>query len=274
MKTFLSGFDPDIKENLKQQISVRWTYASNAIEGSSLTLGETDFVIREGITISGKPLKDFNDAENHYSAISKIYQLAASDEKLTKETLFLLHKSLMPNNVMDIYKPIGAWKNDINGTYQIDETTNRSYWIEYPSPAKIPFLMERWIELFNSQKVQSQADAVKVYSKLHTLFVSIHPFFDGNGRMARLVSNIPVLRGGFAPIVIDSLRRKEYIGILSKIHKDNPEPDFTKDYPQMESFIQSCCQEIFDCIEQARDVQNKRNLEREKDQSQDQGMSM
>ena len=262
MKTFLSDLDSDIRENLKQQISVRWTHSSNAIEGSSLTLGETDFVIREGITISGKPLKDFKDAEAHYSVISMIYQLASSDEKLTEETLFLIHKALMPNNVMDIYKPVGAWKNDPNGTYHIDETTGKSFWIAYPAPEQIPALMGQWLDLFNSQTVRTQMDAVKVYSKLHTLFVSIHPFFDGNGRMARLVSNIPVLRGGFPPIVIDCQRRKEYIGLLAQIQKENEKPDFTADYPQMECFIQSCCQEIFDCIEQAREIQNRRNLER------------
>ena len=263
MKTFLSDFDSDIKENLKQQISVRWTHSSNAIEGSSLTLGETDFVIREGITISGKPLKDFKDAEAHYSVISKIYQLASSDEKLTEETLFLIHKALMSDNVMDIYKPVGAWKNDINGTYHIDET-GKSFWIAYPAPEQIPALMKQWLDLFNLQNVRTQTDAVKVYSKLHTLFVSIHPFFDGNGRMARLVSNIPVLRRGFPPIVIDCQRRKEYIGLLAQIQKENAKPDFTADYPQMECFIQSCCQVIFDCIEQAREFQDQRNLEREK----------
>ena len=79
MDTIFTGLDQDIRDNLKQQLFVYWTYSSNAIEGNSLTLGETDFIIREGLTIAGKPLQDHKDAEAHYNAVKLTYRMLSAD---------------------------------------------------------------------------------------------------------------------------------------------------------------------------------------------------
>lgn len=260
MKTFLSGLDRDIQENLKQQLSVLWTHSSNAIEGSTLTLGETDFVIREGITVSGKPLKDFKDAESHYNAIVIIYKLAAGEEPLLQKDLFTLHKTLVTDNIFDIYKPKGAWKLEPNGTYQFDETKKRSVWIEYPAPDQIAALMKEWLKYYNSLPIpDSKISAVETYNLLHTSFVCIHPFYDGNGRMARLVANIPVIRGGFPPITIDSEHRKEYISILGRCHYDPGKKIGDDKYPEMSQFIEKCWGKVYSYVKSARQLQNKRD---------------
>ncbi len=260
MKTFLSGLDRDIQENLKQQLSVLWTHASNAIEGSTLTLGETDFVIREGITISGKPLKDFKDAESHYNAIGIIYKLAAGEAALSKDDLFTLHKTLITDNIVDIYKPKGAWKLEPNGTYQYDDKKKSSFWVEYPTPEQIPSLMKEWILFYNSLPVpDSKSKAVEAYNLLHTSFVCIHPFYDGNGRMARLVANIPVIRGGFPPITIDSEHRQEYISILGRCHLNPLQKIGDDKYPEMEKFIEKCWAKAYSFVKSARQLQDKRN---------------
>lgn len=86
MKTFLDGLDRDIQENLTQQLWVLWTHTSTAIEGNQLSLDETDFVIREGLTVSGKSLKDHLEVKNHYAAIKVIYQLL-NESPLTENVL-------------------------------------------------------------------------------------------------------------------------------------------------------------------------------------------
>ena len=263
MKTIFDGLDQDIRENLRLQLSVYWTYASNAIEGSSLTIGETDFVLREGITLGGKPLKEYKDAEGHFHAIKQLQELF-SVPALTEEHLFALHKLVIPENIVDIYKPRGAWKTEFNGTYIYDDS-GKSIWVSYPAPAEIPELMTRWLKMYNESELPAdQESAVRLYSRLHTLFAAIHPFFDGNGRMARLVANIPLLKAGFPPIAIAPEKRHEYISILFKsTHNPAILKDFSKfQAPDFEIFLKSCWKSVYEIVEEAKKVQQERNCKR------------
>jgi len=263
MKTIFDGLDQDIRENLRLQLAVYWTYSSNAVEGSSLTIGETDFVLREGITLGGKPLKEYKDAEGHFHAIKQLRELF-SVPALTEEHLFALHKLIIPDDFVDIYKPRGAWKTEFNGTYIYNDSGKRT-WVSYPAPAEIPELMNRWLKMYNESELPSdQETAVRLYSRLHTLFAAIHPFFDGNGRMARLVANIPLLKAGFPPIAIAPEKRHEYITILYKITHD---PEILKDFsafhsPSFEIFLKRCWQNVYDIVEEARKIQQERNKKR------------
>ena len=263
MKSIFDGLDRDIRENLRLQLSVYWTYASNAVEGSSLTIGETDFVLRQGITVGGKPLKDYRDAEGHFRAINLVRELL-NVPAMTEEHLFALHKLVVPESEVDIYKPRGAWKTDYNGTYIFDDA-GKSNWVSYPAPAEIPELMTRWLKLYNETGLPADQDsAVQIYSRLHTLFVAIHPFFDGNGRMARLVANIPLLKAGFPPIAILPEKRHEYISILFKSTHD---PEVLADFgkfrsPELERFLKICWQKVYDMVEEAKKCQRDRDKEK------------
>jgi Fic family protein len=88
--------------------------------------------------------------------------------------------------------------------------------MEYAAPIDVPFLMTRWLKDFNGSldKAKKPAQAISLYTRAHMSFVRIHPFFDGNGRMARLIANLPVLRGGYPPIVIPREMRSKYIDLL------------------------------------------------------------
>ena len=117
----------------------------------------------------------------------------------------------------DIYKSYGAWKMEPNGTYAVTEE-GRQPFIEYAAPEDLPGLMTEWLAELNRLAAEplSENDAVDAYARLHLGFVHVHPFWDGNGRMARLLSNIPVLRSGHLPVVIEVRDRKEYIDILAQ----------------------------------------------------------
>ena len=91
---------------------------------------------KQFLTVGGKPLKDYRDAEGHFRAISLVRQLLTVPD-LTEEHLFALHKLVVPESEVDIYKPRGAWKTDYNGTYIFDES-GKSTWVTYPAPAEIP----------------------------------------------------------------------------------------------------------------------------------------
>jgi Fic family protein len=210
---FYEGLPADILSSLLKQITAAWTYESTAIEGNTLTLGETVKVLELGLTISGKPLKDHEEAYGHAKAIDLIYDLIQRP-KIDSDVLFNLHRCVMQKSAVDSLRPVGDWKRDYNGTTGIRD--GKQVYIEYASPPDTPKLMAQWIREFNRKLVAagSQTKAINVYAWAHLSFLRIHPFFDGNGRVARLIANLPLLRCGQPPILIPLGRRAEYIDLL------------------------------------------------------------
>jgi len=219
MLEFLKDLDQDLQNALLVQLRNLWTHSSTAIEGNTLTLGETAFVLEEGLTISGKPLKDHIEVTGHARAIDLIYRLTAKGVDLTEHDLFALHQAVQTEQIVDVYKPAGAWKVEPNSTVIVDG--DKQIIFEYASPKDVATLMKAWQDLFariNKEIALDKENAQSSYAELHAAFVRIHPFWDGNGRMARLLANIPVLKAGFPPIIIPKELRREYIQALSKYH--------------------------------------------------------
>ena len=121
--------------------------------------------------------------------------------------------------ITDIDQPVGQWKSQSNFTTYIEG--NKQAWREYPAPKFIDHLMTQWLARLNTDLNQdfNQSEAIASYADLQLTFVCIHPFFDGNGRMARLLANIPVLKSGFPPIVIPQEDQYRYKLCLSNYQK-------------------------------------------------------
>jgi len=261
---FLSNLDQDLQLSVRNALRDLWTHTSTAIEGNTLSLGDTAFVLNEGLTIGGKSLKDHQEILGHAKAIEIIYDLITK-EIIIADDLFRLHQAILTEVVIDIYKPVGGWKEEPNGTYSINEEGKTTY-IEYAKPNDVLELMNRWLEFLNSFSDElDEQEALVAYSKLHLSFVGIHPFFDGNGRLARLLSNIPVLRSGHVPIMIDRTRRQEYIARLSayqykigQINKSAQLIENNETYAEFERFCGSCWQISLAVVQQAYDAQIKR----------------
>ncbi|MBK1617660.1 cell filamentation protein Fic [Lamprobacter modestohalophilus] len=214
----LAGLDPDLQCSLLAQVRDLWTHGSTALEGNTLTLGETKFVIEEGLTVSGKPLKDHEEVVGHARAIELLYGLLDDwpARPVTPARLFDLHRAVQTRLVTDIYKPLGAWKVEPNGTYAVTKDGRQTF-IDYAAPADVPIVMDTWLAELNRLGAEplDEDAALSAYARLHLSFVHIHPFWDGNGRMARLLANLPVLRAGHLPVVIDVRERKRYIETLA-----------------------------------------------------------
>jgi len=220
MFSFLTNLDPDLQKALMTQLRNLWTHTSTAIEGNTLTLAETAFVLEEGLTIAGKPLKDHEEVVGHARAIDLIYDLVEEGRELSETDLFALHKAVQTEVVVDVYKPVGGWKKEPNSTAGVVD--EKQVIFDYAPPADVPRLMANWFDLYRrlNDCIQpgDNRKALDAYVKLHISFVRIHPFFDGNGRIARLVANIPVLKAGLPPIIIPREQRKAYIDALSAYH--------------------------------------------------------
>ena len=210
---YFKDLPQDIQTSLLQQFIVLWTHDSTAIEGNTLTLGETSKILEYGLTISGKPLKEHEEVYGHAKAIELIIDLLKKD-KICDEDLFNLHRCVMQKTAVDSLRPVGDWKKDFNGSTGV--LNGKMHYMQYASPSATPKLMTRWLKEFNRKLSSSntKAKAINVYIWCHLSFVRIHPFFDGNGRIARLIANLPLLRCGFPPILISPDKRAEYIDIL------------------------------------------------------------
>lgn len=212
------------KNILQDRLKLEWTYTSNAIEGNTISLGDTAFIIEEGLTIAGKSLREHNEIVGHARAIDIIYALL-DHNKITKEDIFALHKAVQTMMIIDIESPIGAYKVEPNGTYlKINEKLE---YFAYPHPNDIKHLMNLWFEEFGdiSNTNLSFDEAVKAYTRSHLSFTAIHPFFDGNGRLGRLLANLPMLKNKFMPLIIDIKNRTQYIKLLSAYKQSVKELD-------------------------------------------------
>ena len=242
-KSFLEGLTETRKGELLKALKALWTHDSTAIEGNTLTLGDTMVVLEYGLTVKGKPLKDQQDVAAHGRAVDFIRDLTKVG-RLTEEDVLQLHRLTVPVETVDIYRPVGAWKREDNGTYGVED--GRQVYMSYASADDTPALMKAWIRGFNGlyRANMGQDEALEAYVRAHTSFVRIHPFFDGNGRLARLLANLPVLFAGYPPIVIPSDSRIDYIAALWKyqrlvgvVSEKNPEllprPELLDDFKSL-----------------------------------------
>ena len=263
-KQFYDDLPRDICESLLKQVTAVWTHDSTAIEGNTLTLGETFQVLESGLTISGKPLREHQEVYGHARAIDLMDGMVQQDS-ITENNLFDLHKAVMDKSAMDYLRPVGNWKREENGTTGMKE--GKIIYQEYASPSDTPPLMKRWLAEFNNKLggAKTAKQAIEIYAWTHLSFVRVHPFFDGNGRMARLLANLPVLQGGFPPIVIQVDDRANYIDLLWSyaIHLGTIQrnAEFVPPHQLIEEFkklLESNWNETLEMVKVAKERQQKR----------------
>jgi Fic family protein len=187
-------------DNLNQSYDIELTYTSNAIEGNTLTAAETRMVIEHGVTIGGKPLKDHLEAIGHFDALHYMRDLARQAVPMRETDIRNLHRLVMQRAEPDT---AGRYANQ--GRY-VETDSGRHH---FPSPAEVPAQMGDFAQWLGAAPATPETAFTA-----HRRLVEIHPFNDGNGRTARLLMNLVLLRGGYPPVAVRPLDRPEYIGAL------------------------------------------------------------
>lgn len=200
-------------KKLQEQFELEMTYNSNAIEGNSLTLKETFLVISEGVTIKGKPLKDHLEAKNHTEALSFVFDLVDQDKRHTfsERLVRTLHQLV----VLDTEK---EWA----GKYRTSNVLITGTDHKPPEAIQVPALMRDLIDWLKKEK--TKLHPVELSALLHHRMVHIHPFFDGNGRTARLAMSVFLLQDGYPLVIILKNDRKKYYRVLALADKGEYEP--------------------------------------------------
>lgn len=202
-----------VVSKLKEQFAVEMTYNSNAIEGNRLTLKETYLVIGEGMTVKGKSLKDHLEAKNHFEAIQFLYELIEHEkrhtisERLVRSLQQLIVKESDPSIA-------GSYRT---GSVMISGSKHRP-----PDSTDVPILMSELIKWVQSKS--KDVHPIERAATFHHKIAHIHPFFDGNGRTARLAMNVLLMQNGYPLVIILKNDRKKYYDVLEKADKGKLEP--------------------------------------------------
>lgn len=193
---------------LKEQIMVEWIYNSNAIEGSTLNLQETRLILEAGITIGGKSLREHFEVINHKDAILYVENLVSSEELVTPFHVRQIHKLVLAN--ID---------SELAGKYRETQVRIIGASITPPESWQIPGLMAAWGDWLAAD---NGYHPIELAALAHHRLAAIHPFVDGNGRTARLVMNLILMRAGYPPTVIERINRQQYYQVLQLADQGKP----------------------------------------------------
>lgn len=188
-------------ERLNEEFIVEYTYNSNAIEGNTLTLRETDLVLR-GLTIDRKPLKDHMEAVGHKEAFEYVRELVSDQVPISERVIKQIHYLVL------------ADKKDDRGVYRRVPVRIMGAQHEPVQPYLIQAKMEQLLQDF----ANSTEHIVTKLARFHIEFEGIHPFIDGNGRTGRLLVNLELMKAGFPPIDIKFTDRLAYYNAFDEYH--------------------------------------------------------
>lgn len=203
---------PNTVRSIRDKLLLDWTYNSNAIEGNTLTLVETKVVL-EGITIGGKSMREHLEVINHKDAILYIEEIVKKNEEFSQWQIKNIHQ-LVLKGINDEYA----------GTYRNEDVIIAGAEHVPPNHMLIIDEMEEFMKWYWNEGIKLHP--VERAAKVHVDFVKIHPFIDGNGRTARLLLNLELMKEGYPPIIIRNEDRVRYYNALDLAHTKNVYDDF------------------------------------------------
>ncbi len=219
----LRPIDPAQERQVMQKFRLEWTYHSNAIEGNTLTFGETKAFLLHGITAAGRPFRDYVEMRGHHQAIDALLAIIRQQEPLTESTIRELHKIILVEPYdMPAQTASGqrVTRRITPGNYKtmpnhVQTSTGEMHY--YASPEETPARMAELLAWYR----QADFHPLIVAATFHYRFVEIHPFDDGNGRLARLLMNLILMQDRFPPLVIRTDTKESYLLALEQADTDD-----------------------------------------------------
>ena len=191
---------------------IKFTYNTNRIEGSTLSLKETADLLQQHITPRNKPLQDVKEAESHKKVF---YEMLGHKKDLSLSTVLYWHKLLLQDT-----------KPDIAGVVRQHQVAIARSKVELPFPAELDTLLHEFFIWYNKNK--SKLNPVVLAALVHLKFVSIHPFSDGNGRISRLMMNFALHKHSYPMLSIEYTNRNSYYNALERSQTKNKDYIFVQ----------------------------------------------
>lgn len=223
LKIELDTFRPLKKEDelrIMQKFRLDWNYHSNHLEGNSLTYGETKALLLFHITAQGKSLKDHLEVEGHNEAINLIIDIVKQERPLTESFIRELHKLLLKKTYeVDAITPegkptkkkvkVGEYKSTPN---HVKTKTGEIF--RFATPEETPAKMFDLLNWYKNKIASKKIRPILIASEFHYRFIRIHPFDDGNGRVARILMNFILMQFGYPPVIIKTEDKANYFAVL------------------------------------------------------------
>ena len=230
----------DVLAQVEQKLRLEANYNSNAIEGNTLTYGETRSLILHGLTAQGKPLRDHLDIEGHDTAVKAIENAVSGDRELNEVFIRNLHRILLKEPYeKEAETPEGqrVTRTISIGDYKVAPnnvrtSTGETYY--FTPPDQVKSAMSDLIDWYRAKESEGEHPII-IAATFHYRFVRIHPFDDGNGRMARLLMNMILIKHGYTVSLIRQENRNDYINHLERA-------DRTEDLTEFISYIANSCE--------------------------------
>ena len=229
----------EVVARVEQKLRIEANYHSNAVEGNALTLGETRSLILHGLTARGKPIRDHLDIQGHDQAVKAIERAVKDEEPLTEVFIRNLHRVLLKEPYENAaVTPDGRRSTRLITPGDYKTTPNNVVTLtgeiyHFTPPEQVKPAMSDLLDWYRAREASGEHPVITA-ATFHYRFVRIHPFDDGNGRMARLLMNLILIRHGYTVAIVQSDRRERYLQELERA-------DRTEDLAQFIDYIASCC---------------------------------
>ena len=234
------------EERLMEEFMVRYTYNSNAIEGSTLTERETALVLKDDMTIEGKPLKYHLDAIGHRDAFALVCREAEAGTELTEELIKRIHSHVLLRD------------EEERGHCRTVNVYISGSDVVLPSAQFVPDKMAALMARYNGE--MQDWHPIRRAAVFHLAFESVHPFIDGNGRTGRLILNFELMKAGYPPIDVKFTDKDRYYYCLQS-YQGQDETKLPMLY-MLETYMEQTLREQIETLTQARDLKRRNKDER------------
>ncbi len=218
--------DNEVLKRINYKFRLDWNYNSNVMEGNSLTRMETRTVMINNITVEGKPLKDIIEMRGHDEVIVNILKIGKGELNLSEARIKQIHKSIMYEDDPEKKQAIGIWKPYNNYLYNYKKER-----IDFTPYSEVPDKMHELVNWLNTEnekikrKDKNALHPVILAFEFHLKYIRIHPFYDGNGRTARIFMNLIIIAFGYPPVIVKLEEKIQYYQYLSDVADYGGEPD-------------------------------------------------
>ncbi|HEX5155055.1 MAG TPA: Fic family protein [Parafilimonas sp.] len=238
----------EVLNKINYKLRLEWNYTSNSMEGNSLTKQETRTVMVGNITVEGKPIKDVLEMKGHDEVITNIMKIGKGELNISEKRIKEIHAGIVHEEDTAKKKQIGVWKKDTNYLYNYKDER-----FDFAAPAEVPERMHQLINWLNAQKEKIQngdneaLHPVQLAFQFHLDYITIHPFYDGNGRTVRILTNLILISYGYPAIYIKENEKDVYYQYLADIQGYGGAPDLLYDF--MDGLLLRSQQIVLNAIE-------------------------
>lgn len=222
---------PEVLKKINYKFRLEWNYTSNSMEGNSLTRRETRTVMVGLVGVNDKPIKDVMEIRKHDAVITTIMQIGAGELNISEKRIKEIHKGIMYEEDPEKLEHVGEWKNVDN--YLINERGERFDFIPHTEIREKIHELINWLNAEKEKIERKDKHALHpaiLAFKFHIDYLTIHPFYDGNGRTARILTNLILISSGLPPVYIKEEEKGSYYQYLTDIQGYGGDPDLFYDF--------------------------------------------